>query len=98
MSKNRPFTTLNPKLIKSDYPKTYKSITEWLKKSATEGNVITEEMVNAFIYGNPRFLYDYFDDNGIVLVPDMYGPPMADRKVQEELIFDKGLKTMEDKL
>ena len=71
MSDKRPFTTINPKKVKSDYPKTYSSIVDWLKKSATEGNLITEQMVEAFIYGNPRFLYDYFDDVDIVCSLDI---------------------------
>ena len=96
MSKNRPFTTLEPKKIKADYPKTYKSITEWLKKCATEGNIITEEMVQAFIYGNPRFLYDYFDDNGQTLQPDLV--KYNDRKEAEEALFEEAFKEQEGKL
>jgi hypothetical protein len=67
MSANRPFTTLDPEAIKKASPKVYKNVINWLSKASTEGNFLTEEMVKAFLYGNPRFLYDYFDDMGIVL-------------------------------
>ena len=111
MSKNRPFTALNPKSVKIDYPKTYKDITEWLTKSATEGNILTEEMIQAFIYGNPRFLYDYFDDRDILINITYTGElfvywnnidrnsrTAGTRKAAEEAAFETALEIQESRL
>jgi hypothetical protein len=111
MSESRPFTVLNPRQIKKDYPKTYKSIVEWLKKCSLEGNVLTEEMIEAFLYGNPRFLYDYFDDMklciSIITDGTEWNATVADtqivnfqknRKDIEELAFNEAFKEQEAKL
>jgi len=111
MSKNRPFTTLDPDLIKKMCPKVYKNIINWLSKASTEGNFLTEEMVKAFLYGNPRFLYDYFDDMGIILSIYYYKEreewecsdneaisdhnPRKNRKEAEEVAFNKILEFLE---
>lgn len=89
---------LNPKEVKQKYPKTYKSIIDWLSKCSDEGNVITEEMVQAFLYGNPRFLYDYFDDMGYQIRLDDESVEYHGRKSVEEAEFELALKTMEEKL
>jgi hypothetical protein len=67
MSTLRPFTTLDPIAIEKKYPKSFKLIKDWLTGSSPEGNVLSKEMMQAFIYGNPRFLYDFFDDQKYVI-------------------------------
>ena len=79
--------------MKEKYPKTYKSIINWLSKCSDEGNVITEEIVQAFLYGNPRFLYDYFDDMGYGIFPK--GGEYKSRKQKKRHLFDEAFKHQE---
>lgn len=108
---NRGFTVMNPDAIKRDYPKSYKAIIEWLKHSSPEGNVVNEQIVQAFIYGNPRFLYDFFDDNDLLISIDAYRTGFEikinqvryvdvykNRKEAEESAFKEVLIDLEEKL
>ena len=71
---------------------------EWFKKGSEEGNILTEDILYALIYANPRFLYDYFDDQNIVLTLDEIEIAVDGRKKAEEELFFNALKEMEESL
>jgi hypothetical protein len=98
MSNKIPFTTIDSKVVKKDCPKVYKSIINWLERTAPEGNLVTEEMIHILLLTNPRFLYDYLDDMGIYIVPSPVDIKEVGRKAVEEQLFYDMLKKQEAKL
>ena len=107
----KDWLAINPIDVKEKFPKAYKNIIAWLSKSSIEGVPMTEEIINAFIYGNPRFLYDYFDDNQAVVSvfsqvdgfhykfdgEEISKPYPARHKAENDMIYE-GLRIVEHKL